>query len=147
MLELAEDWALARPLVNSGRLSRPSTLWNSPLNGPDERPDTLPVGAPAPDAPLLRDGRADWLLRQLGGDWALVAREAHPVPMPGIRPLLLADTPRAGAWHDHSGLAARRLGLLPGECALIRPDQHVAARFSTCAPGPVLRAHAKGMGR
>ena len=147
VLELAGEHPLARPLVNSGRLSRPAVLHASPLNGPDERPDTLPVGAPAPDAPLLRDGRADWLLRQLGGDWALVAREAHPVPMPGIRPLLLADTPRAGAWHDHSGLAARRLGLLPGECALIRPDQHVAARFSTCAPGPVLRAHAKGMGR
>ena len=147
VLELAEAAPLARPLVNSGRLSRPATLHASPLNGPDERPDALPLGAPAPDAPLLRGGGADWLLRQLGGDWALVAREAHPVAMPGIRPVLLADTPHGDGWHDHSGLAARRLGLLPGECALFRPDQHLAARFATCAPGPILAARAKGMGR
>ena len=44
-------------------------------------------------------------------------------------------------------LAARRLGLLPGECALVRPDQHVAARFATCAPEPILAAHRKALGR
>ena len=144
VLELAEDLPFARPLVNSGRLSRPATLGHSPLNGPDERPDAAPPGTPCPDAPV---GRGDWLLRHLGQDWALVAREAHPVAIPGIRPVILTDTPRTGALHDHAGLAARRLGLLPGECALVRPDQHIAARFATCAPETILAAHRKAMGR
>jgi 3-(3-hydroxy-phenyl)propionate hydroxylase len=140
VLELAGAEAFARPLVNSGRLSRPATLHGSPLNGPDEAPRAAPPGSPIPDAPILRNGQPDWLLRQLGGDFVLVAREAHPVALPGLRTLLLSDGGRPGALHDHSGLAGQRLGLAPGECLLVRPDQHVAARFTTTAPEPILAA-------
>ncbi len=149
VLELAEDWALARPLVNSGRLSRPSTLWNSPLNGPDEAPGLAPPGTPAPDAPVLRGDARDWLLRQIGADggFTLLAREVTPVAMPGITTLVLTDTPRPGTLLDHSGLVAARYGLSPGECVLLRPDQHVAARFTTAAPEPILAARDKALGR
>ena len=149
VLELAEDWALARPLVNSGRLSRPSTLLGSPLNGPDEAPGRAPPGTPAPDAPVLHGSERDWLLRHIGADggFTLLAREVVPVPMPGITTLLIADTPRLGAFEDHSGLAAARYGLSPGECVLLRPDQHIAARFTTAAPEPILAARDKAMGR
>jgi 3-(3-hydroxy-phenyl)propionate hydroxylase len=145
VLELAGAEAFARPLVNSGRLSRPATLRGSPLNGPDEAPRAAPPGSPVPDAPVLRDGRPDWLLRQLGGDFALVTREAHPVALPGLRSLMLSDGGRPGALHDHSGLAGQRLGLAPGECVLVRPDQHVAARFTTTAPEPILAARRRAM--
>ncbi|WP_431303809.1 FAD-dependent oxidoreductase [Sediminicoccus sp. BL-A-41-H5] len=149
VLELAEDWPLARPLVNSGRLSRPSTLWNSPLNGPDEAPGLAPPGTPAPDAPVLRGDARDWLLRHIGADggFTLLAREVTPVPLPGITTLVLTDTPRPGALLDHSGLVAARYGLSPGECVLLRPDQHVAARFTTAAPDPILAARGKALGR
>jgi len=148
VLELAEDWPMARPFVNSGRLSRPSVLRGSPLNGPDEAPGAAPPGTPAPDAPLLRGGTAEWLLRHIGatGGFTLLAREVVPVAMSGITTLLLADTPRPGALHDHAGLAAARYGLAPGECALLRPDQHVAARFTTSAPEPILAARQKALG-
>jgi len=149
VLELAEDWPLARPLVNSGRLSRPAALVGSPLNGPDELGRAAPPGTPAPDAPLLRGAKQEWLLRHIGpgGGFTLLVREATPVSMAGITPLLIADTPRPGALHDHSGLAAARYGLAPGECVLLRPDQHIAARFSTTAPEPILAAREKALGR
>ncbi len=115
---------MARPLVNSGRLSRP---WSG------ERP--------APDAPVLAGRDPDWLLRHIGGEgFSLVAREAVPPALDGIRPVLLADAPRPGALHDHSGLAARRLGLQPGECALFRPDRIEAARFPSVDPALILTA-------
>lgn len=149
VLELAEEWPFARPLVNSGRLSRPAVLRGSPLNGPDDAPRTAPPGTPAPDAPLLQGRDADWLLRHIGADggFTLIAREVVPVAMPGLTTLVITDTPRPGAWHDHSGLAAARYGIAPGECVLLRPDQHIAARFTTAAPEPILAARKKALGQ
>jgi 3-(3-hydroxy-phenyl)propionate hydroxylase len=98
---------------------------------------------------VLRGDRRDWLLRHIGahGGFTLLAREVTPVPMPGITTLVLTDTPRPGTLLDHSGLAAARYGLSPGECVLLRPDQHVAARFTTAAPEPILAARDKALGR
>jgi 3-(3-hydroxy-phenyl)propionate hydroxylase len=114
VLGLAASQAFARPLVNSGRLSRP---WSGQVA--------------APDAPVLRGDAPDWLLRHIGADggFTLVAREAVPPALPDIRAVLLADAPRPGALHDHSGLAAARLQLAPGEAALFRPDQILVGRF------------------
>ena len=54
VLELAARHAFARPLVNSGRLSRPALLAESPLSTPEEElwGGGLPPGAPAADAPV-----------------------------------------------------------------------------------------------
>ncbi|MBY0336478.1 MAG: FAD-dependent oxidoreductase [Acetobacteraceae bacterium] len=113
VLELAHELPMARPFVNSGRLSRP---WSGQRL--------------AADAPVLRGNDPDWLLRHIGAGWTLVAREVVPESIAGVTPVLLSDTPRPGALHDHSGLAARRLDLAPGACVLYRPDQAEAARFS-----------------
>ena len=43
--------------------------------------------------------------------------------------LLDAAEPAPDALHDAQGLAARRYDARPGTCVLIRPDQHVAARW------------------
>jgi len=134
-LNLAERYPFARGFVNSGRLSRPATLENSPLNTPDadafaplQRP-----GSPALDAPIVRpDGKSDWLLRELqggftalcfGGDDAaslggLVHRRV-PVAVKHIGPGALTDV----------GKAAERYDATPGTTYLIRPDQHVAGRW------------------
>ena len=71
-LELAKDCGFARRLVNSGRLSVPSTYRDSPLNTPDtDAFDGLMVpGAPATDAPVDRDGREAWFLSQTGSGFA-----------------------------------------------------------------------------
>lgn len=132
VLELAEDQAFARPFVNSGRLSRP---WSGQ--------------EVAADAPVLRDDTPDWLLRHIGADgrFTLVARDAVPPTLPGITSILLADAPRSGALLDHSGLAAARLGLAPGEAALFRPDQVLAARLPATEAAPILAAHDRALGR
>jgi 3-(3-hydroxy-phenyl)propionate hydroxylase len=96
---------------------------------------------------VLRGNDPDWLLRHIGADggFTLVAREAVPPALPGITPVLLADAPRPGALHDHSGLAAARLGLAPGEAALFRPDQILAARLPAADTAGILAARASAL--
>ncbi len=67
-LDLAREHPFARTLVNSGRLSVPATLRDSPLNTPDT--DRF-AGRMVPGAAAGRrdrsaaDGTARWLLRRL----------------------------------------------------------------------------------
>ena len=61
VLALARRHAFARRLVNSGRLSVPTVLADSPLNTPDaipmRSPGAMVPGAPAADAPVTRPAR------------------------------------------------------------------------------------------
>ena len=152
VLELSARHAFARPLVNSGRLSRPATLRDSPLSSVDHGPwqGGLEAGAPAADAPVLdADGRAGWLLRHVGADggFTLLAF-GDAVAAPGVTTLRVTDSPAPGALHDHSGLAAGRFGATPGDAVLLRPDQHVAARFraGTATPAAIAAAHRRALG-
>lgn len=54
VLDLAKDFEFARKLVNSGRLSLPTTLADSPLNTEDDEPfgGVMALGAPMVDAPV-----------------------------------------------------------------------------------------------
>jgi 3-(3-hydroxy-phenyl)propionate hydroxylase len=153
VLGLAADHAFARPLVNSGRLSRPAVLSGSPLSAADagDWDGGVPAGGPAPDAPVLdAAGRPDWLLRHIGraGGFTLLSFGA-PVEVPsGVAVLPIAEAPTPGAVHDHSGLAAGRFGARPGDAVLLRPDQHVAARFRAGAatPAAIAAAHRRALG-
>lgn len=156
VLELSAAHGFARPLVNSGRLSRPAVLRDSPLSSPDAGPwdAGLQAGAPAADAPVLDPaGRPDWLLRRLGtgGGFTLLRfGPAAPAAPPGIAEVLLAEAPDPGdALHDHAGLAAARFGARPGDAVLLRPDQHVAARFraGTASPEGLAAARRRALGR
>jgi 3-(3-hydroxy-phenyl)propionate hydroxylase len=128
VLDLAEHYPFARPLVNSGRLSVPCTYDGLSLNGPDALPGgpgRTRVGSACPDAPLGND----FLLRGLGGGFTLLTIGAdapeslHEDGIP-LRRLALteADDP-TGAIRD------RYLGTADRAVYLIRPDQHVAARW------------------
>ena len=147
VLGLARDHAFARALVNSGRLSVPAHLSGSPLNKPDA--DTfdgwMAPGAPLDDAPLIRNGQATWLLRHVGGGAdghftllvfgdAPVALPATPVPVQLLRLKTPGSPVVAGELIDAEGLASRRLDARPGTTYLIRPDQHVAARWRQFDP-------------
>ncbi len=160
VLELAERHALARPLVNSGRLSRPAVLADSPLSTPDggAPPGMLPAGSPPVDAPVLRDDRPDWLLRHLNvdGRFTLLAFGEDglraPAAPPGVGLVVVArrEAPPGhlpGVLFDHSGLAARRWGCAPGDAVLLRPDGHVAAGFRAPTGDAVRAAHARALGR
>ncbi len=129
VLDLSEHFEFARPIVNSGRLSVPAIYDGSPLNGPDNPlmpPRTRP-GAPAADAPL-GDG---WLLDKLGKGFQLVTIDAdapEAIEIEGIPVTRLA----LSAGNDPSGaLAARYRGDAQSAVYLVRPDQHVAARWSS----------------
>jgi len=149
VLELAEGHAFARALVNSGRLSRPALLAASPLNAPDDGhwPGGAAPGSPAPDAPVLRDGAPDWLLRHLGGDFALLVFDAVWTPVPGLRAVFVTAEETPGALWDHAGLAVARFGAPPGGAVLIRPDQHIAARFAAPRLSAVRAALARALGQ
>jgi len=149
-LALAGQHEFARALVNSGRLSRPARLADSPLNAVgDLWPGCLPPGTPAVDAPVLdaslpRDGQPDWLLRHLGGSgFTLLVFGAGTPALPGIATVRIAPD----ALHDVRGLAAARYGAPPGACVLLRPDQHVAAGFRAFDAGRILNAVRHVMGQ
>jgi 3-(3-hydroxy-phenyl)propionate hydroxylase len=147
VLDLARDCPFARRLVNSGRLSLPSTYRDSPLSTPDTDAFAGPMapGAPAQDAPVRMAGRADWLLPQLDGGFAgLFFLGDAPVPAAlhelahgalAVRTLLVAPpgAPPAGAGlpvlEDAEGLAAHRYDARPGTFYLLRPDAHACARW------------------
>ncbi|MFZ1482375.1 MAG: FAD-dependent oxidoreductase [Paracoccaceae bacterium] len=114
VLDLAGRAEFARPMVNSGRLSKPCVY---PLNAPDDArlPDGARPGSVAPDAPQ-GDG---WLIDRLGGRFVLVAFGEAP-EMPGL-PVI---RPQPNAAVIRRWLASEVTGLY-----LIRPDQIVAARW------------------
>ncbi len=159
-LELARDCAFARRLVNSGRLSLPSTYRDSPLNTPDTDAFEGPMqpGAPAADAPVRVGGKPAWFLAQLehGGFTGLWfgEGEAPPLPATGGIPLRLLQVVPAGAApagaaviEDSEGLLARRYDARPGTFYLLRPDQHVAARWRRVEPALVQAALARATGQ
>ena len=130
VLELARSEAFARPLVNSGRLSTPTRYANSPLNTPDcdTFAATMAPGAPCADAPLEIAGQPGWLLDQLGRGFTLLSfgAGAQPVSVAGLQTQVLE---LGRDLLDPQGLLAQRYDGQSGTVYLIRPDQHVAARW------------------
>lgn len=139
-LELAREHEFARRIVNSGRLSVPATLHHSSLNTPDSEVfagSQLP-GAVLSDAPMRRpcESQTTWLLRALGPDFTLLHFGPTPAwacELTGVLNLSIAAEGDAGAAQadllDAQGLAAQRLDARPGTSYLLRPDQHVCARW------------------
>ena len=60
--------------------------------------------------------------------------------------LVVGETETTGALFDHTGLVAARWGLSPGQAVLLRPDQHVAARFDRPDAAAIAAARDRGMG-
>ncbi len=162
VLSLAAEVPAGRALVNSGRLSVPSVLADSPLNTADGEPfdGWMVPGAALDDAPV-RDaaGHDGWLLPQTGGGFVLLrfgqpgAIEAAALdalrrgPI-AVYPLLVLPPgergPKDHAWvQDSQGLAAKRCDAQPGTVYLLRPDQHVSARWRHFDAMAVRRALAR----
>ncbi|MCE8018533.1 FAD-dependent oxidoreductase [Halomonas sp. MCCC 1A11036] len=171
VLELAEHYPFARRLVNSGRLSMPCHYDDSPLNGPETEglPLVLRPGSPAKDAPIGLAGRRTWLLNQLGERFTLLLdgrvdsaqaealrTELEPLLtrqadldllVVGPAPHALAELPRSRQIEDVEALVGERYGLTGGVAYLIRPDQHVSARWRQVSTAEVEAALDRALGR
>src|SRR5207302_660883 len=115
-LYLARDFPFARALINSGRLSVPTSHAGSPLDTPDG--DTDWVRGPAPgwamvDAPLAEG----WLVDRVGVGFTLLAFGGAAIAPPGVSVVEI----------EEEGLARQRYDARPGTAYLIRPVRYVAA--------------------
>ena len=157
-LKLAKDCPFARRIVNSGRLSVPAVLRDSPLNTPDEAADafscTMVPGAVCTDAPVQVDRKDAWFLNQTGGGQfsgvyfcgldddlsacaeRLSAFAGFPIP---VRALVVVPrgaaaqtghtAPGVTVIEDVEGIVTHRFDAQPGTFYLLRPDQHICARW------------------
>ncbi|KIN62728.1 Monooxygenase FAD-binding protein [Sulfitobacter noctilucicola] len=124
VLDLAGKHAFARPLVNSGRLSVPCVYDDFPLFGEDDLqgPVASRPGAACPDAPV-DDG---FLLDHLTGRFQILAiggTAPDPIHVAGF------DLNVVHIAEPSENLRARYLGDAASAIYLIRPDQHVVARW------------------
>lgn len=146
VLDLSEHFELTRPMVNSGRLSVPATYDRSSLNTDDltKLPLRSRPGSVLPDV-RLKDG---YLLDRLTGNHFTLLVINQKEPQTGkiagidVVPLSLSSE------DDISGQLQERL-LGPSNTAvyLIRPDQHVAARWENYDSGKVESGLKKAIGR
>ncbi len=161
VLELAREHAFARTLVNSGRLSVPTFLADSVLCTPDRDRflGRMRPGAPADDAPVHGPAGERWLLDMLGDRFQALHFCADPSLVPAdvltavadlagapipVETLVVATLPGrvAGARVvvDIQGIVARRYDGRDGTTYLLRPDQHVAARWRYFDADAITRA-------
>jgi 3-(3-hydroxy-phenyl)propionate hydroxylase len=169
-LELAEHHPFARSLVNSGRLSLPCHYDQSPLNGVDDDGFSaeLAPGSPAKDAPIKQDGNDAWLLHQLGDRFVLLLdgrieserastlaaelkalldnQDDLDMVIVGPTPTELSELPRSLVIEDAHGSVSERYRLSGGAGYLLRPDQHVTARWAEVSADAVNSALACALG-
>lgn len=156
-LDLAQAFPFARALVNSGRLSTPVPMPDSPLNTPDRAAEFaagIAPGFPCPNLPLRTSAKnlpreARHLLDVLGDGFVLLyflgqGQDLAPAERSALQALGNGETPiatfliapagQAAAMpfpllEDDEGRIFRAFEARPGTCCLVRPDHYVAARW------------------
>lgn len=146
VLALSPKADFARRMINSGRLSV-ATVYNTPLSTPDESTfgGSAKLGAPLPDAPVRRhDGKESHLLENMAGEFTLlyVKNGAAPAAPDGIKVTCIGED-----LMDSGGVLAQRLDATPGAAYLLRPDQHLCARWRSYDAAKVEAARRRAMGR
>ncbi|MBL8484989.1 MAG: FAD-dependent monooxygenase, partial [Rhodocyclaceae bacterium] len=151
VLALARRHAFARHMVNSGRLSVPSVLSESPLNTPDEHDMGCgPVaGSPMLDLNLLEHGETLHLAQVAGNGFCLLlfcgrdslpdealvlalqvaACELTPMRIIAVAGAAAGTRPGLRVLHDPDLAAHAGYDAAAGTAYLLRPDQHVCARW------------------
>ena len=168
VLTLAGEHAFARALVNSGRLSVPAVLTQSSLNTADTASfaGAMVPGAPMDDAPMRESNEDFWLLDRVGNHFMALLAVSDPdqldaatlrackaladAPIP-IEVVLVS--PKAAfaseglrVFVDSKNLFVERFDAQPGTTYLIRPDQHVAARWRSFNTAALKSALARATG-
>jgi 3-(3-hydroxy-phenyl)propionate hydroxylase len=164
VLSLSQRYPFARSLVNSGRLSRPTVHRGSALSTLDRDAfdGAMAPGAPVADAPVRVDGRSAWLIDLLGGRFDLLVfapvspqwlNELQSTLGGELRVTLVVarttgdETADVRVIEDAEGLVRDRFDAPPGTIYLLRPDQHVAARWRAPRLVEVLEGLVRAQGR
>ncbi len=134
-LDLASDHIFARRLINSGRLSVPCSLAGLALQTPMSAGDGIAPGTACLDAPMRDVEGGGWLLNRLGGRFVVLGIGSARRPA-GL------DLDWITAEGDE---AVHRYG--DGNVYLIRPDQHIAARFRDPSASEIATALMRAQGR
>lgn len=165
VLALAKEHAFARALVNSGRLSVASYLTQSNLNTPDteEFAGNMVPGAAIDDAALQLAGRDIWLSDITGQQFvcliyskqphtidaslcqslANLSKENIPVQVIFICPQATQESLDFPVYVDVAGHFAQRFEAKDTTTYLLRPDQHVTARWRHIDTAAIQAAVAK----
>ncbi|MBD0273045.1 MAG: FAD-dependent oxidoreductase [Acetobacteraceae bacterium] len=144
VLDLAREHPFARRVVNMGRMSVAHDYAGSPLttNAGQALPNVvvrLPDGQPGAVSDLLRGEGTRFLV--------LAGRDAEvPADVSPLARVYATDPDAAGG---HPVIAGERLGAMirPGEVLVVRPDQHLAARFSRPRPAEIAAAIDRALGK
>jgi 3-(3-hydroxy-phenyl)propionate hydroxylase len=138
-------------MVNSGRLSLPA-VYDTPLSTPDAGPfaGSAKLGGPLPDAPLRRaDGGSTHLLDHVRGEFAVIhmksgaATNGHkPAAIDGIALTVIGDD-----LLDDEGKFTQRFDATPGATYLVRPDQHLCARWRSFDAAAIAQARDRALQR
>lgn len=151
VLALAPKAEFARRMINSGRLSV-ATVYDKGLSTPDESPfaGSARLGAPLPDCPVRNpDGSAGYLLENLGDGFTLLTFK-NGAPSSVETQAAPEDVSRVSVGDDLSdpdGVLTQRLDATPGAAFLLRPDQHLCARWRHLDRGKVAAARDRALGR
>ena len=154
VLTLARKHPFARALVNSGRLSVPAFLSESSLNTPDKETFSgeMVPGAPMDDAPIREcgnPGKDVWLLDSVRDRFmalcyvddpatvddatvkVLKSLADGPIPVEAVLVSAKGGVAPGGlrTFEDYTGRFAERYDAKGGTVYLLRPDQHVTARW------------------
>ena len=146
VLFLSRKYEFARLMVNSGRLSVPCVYDGLSLNGPDELdgPERTRVGASCVDAPLLRG----FLLDHLGNNFTILAINTSAPQISEVDGVAVECLELELASDDPTGaIGERYLGANPCAVYLLRPDQHVAARWSRATADEIYAAVRVAIGK
>ena len=164
VLDLSRHYPFARALVNSGRLSKPCHYPQSPLSSSDSDgfDGGVEPGHSCPDAPVTGGNDSGWLLNHIGNRFNLLVKgQVDPEAVEAIESAVKASgqlldwvcvddaehsVPQALQLGDEKGVLNERYNLGEAAVYLIRPDQHVAARWRTLDPAAVNAALRRALG-
>lgn len=146
VLDLAPTCDFARRMINSGRLSV-ATVYDTPLSTPDTDAfgGSVRLGAPVPDAPIgIEGGRVRHLIENIPGEFTLlyVKDGAVPAVPEGVRLFVVGED-----FIDMDGLFSERFDATPGAAYLLRPDQHLCARWRSFDRDKIEVARNRALGR
>jgi 3-(3-hydroxy-phenyl)propionate hydroxylase len=170
VLSLSKKVEGIRPFINSGRLSMPAIYADSPLNSPDfdEFKGDAQVGSPCIDAPIQKSGGKTWLLKILGRKYCGLYfcgnhDNLNKTTFKHLNKLTTAEIPlhiiivannvtfkqnKNGFTYiiDSEKKVKERYDGKSGTFYLIRPDQHIAARWKSFNLEKVQNAIRKSIG-